>query len=60
MTTQNRRSMLQLGSALAAGALSAFATGSGASASGKPLFAMAGATIPVVGSDPVFPVRRVY
>jgi fumarylpyruvate hydrolase len=64
MTARNRRSILQLSSAVAAGALSGCATssgaGAGAGAGGKPMFAVAGATIPVLGSDQVFPVRRVY
>ncbi|MDM0113852.1 fumarylacetoacetate hydrolase family protein [Variovorax sp. J22R133] len=60
MSATNRRSMLQLSTAMAAGVLAGCATSSGAGAGGKPMFAVAGASIPVVGSDQVFPVRRVY
>ncbi|WP_213957713.1 fumarylacetoacetate hydrolase family protein [Variovorax sp. dw_954] len=60
MTARNRRSMMQLTTAAALGALSGCATSPGAGAGGKPMFAVAGATIPVVGSEQVFPVRRVY
>jgi 2-keto-4-pentenoate hydratase/2-oxohepta-3-ene-1,7-dioic acid hydratase in catechol pathway len=53
--------MLQLSTAaMAAGALSGCASTAGAPGAKKPMFSIAGSTIPVVGSDQSFPVRRIY
>lgn len=61
MTATNRRAMLQLSTAaMAAGALSGCASTAGAQDAKKPMFSIAGSTIPVVGSDQSFPVRRIY
>jgi fumarylpyruvate hydrolase len=56
MTDIARRSVLT-GGALAAGAV---VLGSEAQAQAKTPFAVAATTIPIAGSDQVFPVRRVY
>ena len=61
-----RRALLQLGSAVGAGALAGCATSTTAGTSGSattggiPKFQVMGSTIPIMGSDEVFPVRRVY
>lgn len=61
MTATNRRAMLQLSTAaMAAGALSGCASTAGAQGARKPMFAVAGSTIPVMGSEQSFPVRRIY
>ena len=67
-----RRVLLQLGSAVGAGALAGCATSTtsttsttagtsgSATTGGIPKFQVMGSTIPIMGSDEVFPVRRVY
>jgi 2-keto-4-pentenoate hydratase/2-oxohepta-3-ene-1,7-dioic acid hydratase in catechol pathway len=65
-TTTNRRSLLQFGTAaIAAGALTAGCATSGtptaAGPDGRKLkFQLPGTYIPIVGSDEIFPVRRIY
>lgn len=65
-TSSHRRSLLQLGTVLTAGALGAGCAASGgaassASADGRKLkFALPVIGIPILGSDEVFPVRRIY
>jgi fumarylpyruvate hydrolase len=58
MTDIARRSVLT-GAAVAAGAV-ALGTATQAQAQAKPLFAVAPTLIPIVGSDQMFPVRRIY
>ena len=56
----NRRTMLAAGAALTAAAIPGEAAAQGAIAAGKTPFAVAQTTIPIVGSDERFPVRRIY
>lgn len=65
MTITNRRALLQLGTAMTAGALAAGCATSGAASGAvadgrKARFPVAGTYIPILGSDEVFPVRRIY
>ena len=53
-----RRNLLQVAAALGAGSLAA--TPARATATAEPLVPVASVTIPIVGSDKVFPVRRIY
>ena len=55
----DRRTALMTGAALSLGAVAGCAT-TGAQASGKAIFNVADVTIPIVGSNDVFPVRRIY
>jgi fumarylpyruvate hydrolase len=55
-----RRSILETGATLGLGALAGCATPLGAATEPKTPFAVATTTIPIVGSDMVFPVRRIY
>ena len=64
-TTTNRRSLLQFGTALTAGVITAGCATSGASTATAPdgrklSFTVPGTYIPIVGSDALFPVRRIY
>jgi fumarylpyruvate hydrolase len=57
----DRRHFFQGSAAAAAAGLTGCATtGMGAGGAGRTPFPVAGATIPVAGSDMVFPVRRIY
>lgn len=57
----DRRHFFQGSAAAAAAGLAGCATtGMGAAGAGRTPFPVAGATIPVAGSDMVFPVRRIY
>ena len=60
MTIANRRSVLQLTAAMGAGALTGAASAATPPAAEKPMFDVPRAFIPIVGSDAVFPVRRIY
>ena len=61
MATQERRMLLQMAAAVGASALSGCAAQAApAGGAARPLFALPAVTIPVVGSDQVFPVRRIY
>ncbi|CAN5426042.1 fumarylacetoacetate hydrolase family protein [soil metagenome] len=61
MTDTNRRGLLQLGATLGVGALSGCATQAATTgAERRSVFSVAVTTIPIVGSDQVFPVRRIY
>ena len=60
MNENNRREMIKTGAAAALGALAGCALPGGASSDMKTHFPLASATIPVVGSDAQFPVRRIY
>jgi fumarylpyruvate hydrolase len=55
-----RRSLLHMTAAVGAGALSGCATSSPAPDARKPIFAVAPISIPIAGSQQVFPVRRIY
>ena len=60
MTIANRRSVLQLTAAMSAGVLTGAASAATPPAVEKPMFDVPRAFIPIVGSDTVFPVRRIY
>ena len=60
MSENNRRDVMKTGAAAALGALAGCALPGGANSDMKTLFPLAHATIPVVGSDAQFPVRRIY
>ena len=60
MSENNRRDVIKTGAAAAFGALTGCALPGGASHEMKTLFPLAQTTIPVVGSDAQFPVRRIY
>ncbi|NVO17516.1 MAG: fumarylacetoacetate hydrolase family protein [Rhodoplanes sp.] len=60
MTDLDRRTLIIAGTALGAGTLAAAEAARAAPAAPAALFEVAGATIPVLGSDKVFPVRRIY
>ena len=61
MKSSNRRGMLQLGVAtVGAGVLSGCATAGPAGKAGEAVFEVPRASIPILGSDQVFPVRRIY
>ena len=55
-----RRSILETGATLGLGALAGCAAPLGAATEPKTPFTVATTTIPIVGSDMVFPVRRIY
>jgi 2-keto-4-pentenoate hydratase/2-oxohepta-3-ene-1,7-dioic acid hydratase in catechol pathway len=55
-----RRKLFQHGAAAAAGALAATALPSAAQAAAKSPFAVPATYVPIVGSDELFPVRRIY
>jgi 2-keto-4-pentenoate hydratase/2-oxohepta-3-ene-1,7-dioic acid hydratase in catechol pathway len=55
-----RRHLLQSAGAVAAGAVAGCATTSGTSSAAPMPFAVAGTSIPVVGTSERFPVRRIY
>jgi len=55
-----RRSILETGATLGLGALAGCAAPLGAATEAKTPFPVATTTIPIVGSDMVFPVRRIY
>lgn len=57
MTDINRRTVLAAGAAAMAGGAAQPAM---AQSAGKPVFAVAPVTIPIVGTNDVFPVRRIY
>ena len=59
MTDFNRRTILAGGAAALAGATAQSGTAAAQGAS-KPVFTVASVTIPIVGTDDVFPVRRIY
>jgi fumarylpyruvate hydrolase len=59
MNTLDRRTVLASG-ALALTSLAAQSSPSQAQAGAKPIFPLAPTTIPIVGEDGVFPVRRIY
>ena len=56
----DRRHFFQGSAAAAAAGLAGCATGAGPSASARTPFTVQTVTLPVVGSDEVFPVRRIY
>jgi len=56
----NRRRWLSGGAAMASGAVMGCAVPVGANNAPRTPFAVGGTTIPIVGSDLVFPVRRIY
>ena len=59
----NRRTALKTGAALSLGAVAGCATSAqttGNQAMGKAIFEVADTTIPIVGSNDLFPVRRIY
>ena len=56
----DRRSMLGNGAGIAAGALAGCALPGTASHSPRTPFTVPGTTVPIAGSDLVFPVRRIY
>ena len=58
----DRRKVLSTGSAAAVAALAGCATGGAAAPTGggKTVFTVAQPTLPIVGTDEVFPVRRIY
>ena len=60
MRENNRRDVMKTGAAAALGALAGCALPGGASHEMKALFPLAQTTIPVVGTDAQFPVRRIY
>ena len=60
MNTLNRRGMLQAAGLMAAGAVTGCALPAAADNRVKTPFAVAQTTIPIVGSDEQFPVRRIY
>lgn len=60
MTDLSKRGLLQTGGLMAAGAVVACAAPGVAQNRVKTPFEVPGITIPIVGSDEVFPVRRIY
>src|SRR5262245_19489424 len=58
--THKRRDLLAASAVLAGGALAGCATAAGNSKSGSTPFSVAQPSIPIVGSDQVFPVLRIY
>jgi len=60
MTDMNRRNMLQTAGAMTVGAVAGCATQGVANNAAKTPFSVPVTTIPVVGTDEVFPVRRIY
>ena len=60
MSETNRREAMKTGAVAALGALAGCALPGAASSDMKTVFPIAHATIPIVGSDAQFPVRRIY
>jgi 2-keto-4-pentenoate hydratase/2-oxohepta-3-ene-1,7-dioic acid hydratase in catechol pathway len=60
MTDISKRGLLQSGGLMTAGALLGCATPGTAQNTVKTPFAVAATTLPIVGSDELFPVRRIY
>jgi 2-keto-4-pentenoate hydratase/2-oxohepta-3-ene-1,7-dioic acid hydratase in catechol pathway len=60
MNNMSRRNILQTAGAMAAGAVAGCATPGMAAGEAKTPFTVAQTTIPVVGTDERFPVRRIY
>ncbi len=60
MSEKNRRDVMKTGAVAALGALAGCAIPAGAGRTMKTLFPLSQITIPVVGSDVQFPVRRIY
>ena len=60
MSKNNRRDAIKTGAVAALGALAGCAIPGGASSTMKTTFPLSQVTIPVVGSDAQFPVRRIY
>lgn len=60
MQNANRRSLMQTGFAMGVGALAGCATSSVATGSPRTPFSVPATYIPIVGSDEMFPVRRIY
>ena len=58
--SSSRRGLLATSAAMAGGALVGCALPAGAARSPNTPFAVAQTTIPIVGSEQVFPVRRIY
>ncbi|MEO8281533.1 MAG: fumarylacetoacetate hydrolase family protein [Ideonella sp.] len=58
--TLNRRSMLETGAVAGLGALAGCALPGAAQQSAKTPFTVPDTTIPIVGSDQLYPVRRIY
>jgi 2-keto-4-pentenoate hydratase/2-oxohepta-3-ene-1,7-dioic acid hydratase in catechol pathway len=56
----DRRNFFQGSAAVAAAGLTGCATGAGSTGTARMPFTLADVVIPVVGSDEVFPVRRIY
>ncbi|MEO7335989.1 MAG: fumarylacetoacetate hydrolase family protein [Caldimonas sp.] len=56
----DRRSVLSTSAAMGLGALSGCATPSGTNGSARPVFDVAQPLLPIVGSNAMFPVRRIY
>ena len=59
MSNSSRRGLLA-GAAMATGAIAGCALPAGAARNAKTPFDVPAATIPIAGSDQVFPVRRIY
>ncbi len=60
MNTMNRRTMLKAAGVLAAGGVAGCARSASADDDAHTLFAVPRTTIPIVDSDDLFPVRRIY
>jgi len=60
MTDISKRGLLQSGGLMTAGALLGCAAPGTAQNTVKTPFAVAATTLPIVGSEEVFPVRRIY
>ena len=60
MSDLSKRSLMQTSGLLAAGAVLGLASTARAQSGLKTPFVVPGTYIPVVGSDEVFPVRRIY
>lgn len=60
MTSINRRGMLQTAGLMTLGAVTGCATSLNAGNKEKTVFSIPQASIPIVGSNEVFPVRRIY
>ena len=60
MNENNRRDAMKTGAAAALGVLTGCALPGGASSNMKTIFTLSHATIPVVGGNEQFPVRRIY
>ena len=60
MTTQNRKKMLQVAAALGAAAVGKSVSAKDGGIDSNVLFPVPSISIPIVGSEKVFPVRRIY